>query len=181
MREKIHAYLYWGGLWCATVVGHIPSHTVRNWYYRRVMKISLPNDSIMYWGARFFGWGSFEIGRRTILGDHGFFDMRRGITIGDDVNIASEVRIWTAQHDIDIEGSPVEGGKVTIGDRAFIGSRVTILPGVSIGEGVVVGSGAVVTKDLPSWTVCFGVPARPVRERRVMKYELDTSERALFQ
>jgi acetyltransferase-like isoleucine patch superfamily enzyme len=35
--------------------------------------------------------------------------------------------------------------------------------GVTVGEGCVIGSGSVVTRDMPAWTVCAGVPCRPIR------------------
>lgn len=177
----MHAVVYWGRLLGATWVGSWPSHTLRNAFYRSVLGICLPRDSIIYWKARFFGHSGLSIGHHSIIGDGAFLDMRNGITIGDHVNIASEVRIWTAEHDIESLSLATTGGAVVISDRAFLGSRVTVLPGVTIGEGTVVGAGAVVTKDLPAWTVCFGTPARPVRERRRDEYVVSTSERALFQ
>ena len=39
------------------------------------------------------------------------------------------------------------------------------MPGLTIGDGAVVGSGAVVTKDVPSFAVVVGVPARKVKDR----------------
>jgi acetyltransferase-like isoleucine patch superfamily enzyme len=46
----------------------------------------------------------------------------------------------------------------------MIGAGSTILPNIEVGEGAFVAAGAVVTKDVPSWTVFAGVPARPVRQ-----------------
>ena len=40
-----------------------------------------------------------------------------------------------------------------------------ILPGVTIGEGAVVAGGAVVTKDIPSFEIWGGVPAKKIRSR----------------
>jgi acetyltransferase-like isoleucine patch superfamily enzyme len=180
-RRNLHSFKYWGLLWGATVVGHLPSHAIRNSYYRRGLGVVLPKTSVIYWGSRFFGLKGLVIGENSILGDHGFFDGRRGITIGNNVNIASEVRIWTSEHDIESPTFETTGAGVTIGDHAFIGSRVTILPGVRIGEGAVIGAGAVVTHDIPEWTVAFGVPAKPVRVRSRVSYKLSTEERAWFQ
>jgi len=181
MKKTLHSVKYWGLLWLATVVGHVPFHWVRNLVYRHGLGVTLPKSSIIYWGSRFFGLRGIDIGEHTIVGDHAFLDGRRGITIGNNVNIASEVRIWTAEHDVYSADFATIGGPVRIGSWAFIGSRVTILPGVTIGEGAVIGAGAVVTKDIPPWTIAFGVPARPVRERPKQSYTLQTSERALFQ
>jgi acetyltransferase-like isoleucine patch superfamily enzyme len=48
----------------------------------------------------------------------------------------------------------------TIHDNVSIGGGCTILPGVTIGEGAFIGGGSVVTKDVPPWTMAYGVPAR---------------------
>jgi len=42
--------------------------------------------------------------------------------------------------------------------------NVTILPGVTIGECAVIAAGAVVVKDVPSYTVVGGVPARVIKK-----------------
>ena len=47
----------------------------------------------------------------------------------------------------------------------MLGANVVVHPNVTIGEGTIVGSQSLVTKSLPPWTICFGVPARAVRRR----------------
>jgi chloramphenicol O-acetyltransferase type B len=59
-----------------------------------------------------------------------------------------------------------------IQDDAWIGAGSIILPGVTIGEGAVVAAGSVVTKDVPSYTVVAGVPARPIKRIDLEKGEL---------
>lgn len=52
---------------------------------------------------------------------------------------------------------------VVVESDVWIGRNVTILAGVTIGRGCTIGAGAVVTKDMPPYTVCIGVPAKPVK------------------
>jgi acetyltransferase-like isoleucine patch superfamily enzyme len=51
-----------------------------------------------------------------------------------------------------------------VGKGASLGSSVTILCGVNIGEHAIVGAGSVVTKDVPSYTIVAGNPARVIRK-----------------
>lgn len=59
----------------------------------------------------------------------------------------------------------VDKGPIVIGDDVWLGANATVLGGVSIGQGAVVAAGAVVTKDLPPYAICGGVPARVLRFR----------------
>ena len=159
--------LYW-----LTIVGYLPSHAVRNFFYR-CSGIQLDPTSSLHWRARFFVPEGFRIGPYCTLGNDGFYDAREGITIGQCVSIAGEVRIYTREHVLDDPFFGETGGPVTIHDYACIGSRVTILPRVTIGVGAVVASGAVVTNDVPPYHVVGGVPAKFIRERsHDLRYKL---------
>lgn len=55
---------------------------------------------------------------------------------------------------------------LTIGNDAWIGDRVTILSGCrTIGNGAIIAAGAVVTRDVPSYAIVGGVPAKIIRFR----------------
>jgi len=56
-------------------------------------------------------------------------------------------------------------GGTTIGNDVWICEGVRILSGVTIGDGAVLGSRSVVAKDVPSYAVVVGNPARVVRYR----------------
>lgn len=181
----------------ATLVGIIPSHTIRLFLYRYVFGIKIGNNSSIHWLARFNQPSGISIGNNTVIGNDAFLDGRmkrewkkgenkiigyikafifdhdRPVKIGNNVSIAGEVRIYTMQHDIDSPDFVEVGARVVIEDYAVIGTRVTILPGVTVGRGAVVASGAVVTKDVEPYTVVGGVPAVFIRNRsKDLRYTL---------
>ena len=176
-------YRAWTRLWddlrlyLLTLVGHVPSHAFRNFWYRAA-GVTLPRTSAIHWRARFFYPQGLRIGEHTTIGNDAFLDAREGLTLGACVNVAAEVRIYTREHDVDDPWFRESGAAVSIGDYAYVGTRVTILPGVTIGEGAVVASGAVVTKDVAPYMLVGGVPAKPIRERsRDLRYKLGYAKR----
>lgn len=100
------------------------------------------------------------------------------ITIGNNVLIAPDVRIYTATHPIELNErlTPTETTRgteytrhtfalpVTIEDGCWIGGGVIILPGVRIGKGSVIGAGSVVTKNIPANSLAVGNPCKVVRK-----------------
>jgi chloramphenicol O-acetyltransferase type B len=125
----------------------------------------------------------FSIGRGT-YGDPEVvsWDSGRMLTIGAFCSIAPGVRIFLGgDHRIDwvttypfsemweagkrFPGHPSSRGDVIIGNDVWIGNEALILSGVTIGDGAVVGARAVVARDVPSYAIVAGNPARVVRMR----------------
>jgi len=50
-----------------------------------------------------------------------------------------------------------------IGKNCFIGMNSIIMPGVKISDNVIIGAGSVVTKNVPSYVICAGNPARIIK------------------
>lgn len=147
----------------------IPSHHVRNFIYRNVSGMHLANSAVLYYGAEVRGPSNIWIGKGSIIGDNSILDGRNGIRVGENVVFASNVRIWTEQHDHRDPWFRCETQihkPVIIDDRAWIGSHAIILHSVHIGEGAVVAAGAVVTKDVPPYTIVAGIPAKKVADRK---------------
>ncbi|SOC06597.1 sugar O-acetyltransferase [Pseudobutyrivibrio ruminis] len=89
------------------------------------------------------------------------------IRIGDNVQIAPNVSIYTAGHPVHpaTRNTLYEYGiDVTIGNNVWIGGNVVICPGVTIGDNTVIGAGSVVTKDVPAWSIAAGNPCRVIRK-----------------
>jgi len=52
---------------------------------------------------------------------------------------------------------------VIVEEDVWIGCNVTLLAGVTIGRSSTIAAGAVVTKSLPPYCICGGVPAKPIK------------------
>ena len=158
-------------------LGRVPSHRLRNHFYRRA-GLTLPRTSSIHWRAEFYHPGGVVIGEHCTIGDTCFLDGRNGITVGANVNVGSHVSIYTRQHDVDSPDFAEKGAPVVIGDYAWIASHAVLLPGVTIGEGAVVAAAAVVTKDVAPYTLVGGNPAQLIRERnRDLRYRLGYAKR----
>jgi len=57
-------------------------------------------------------------------------------------------------------------GGVEIREDVWLGGKVTVLGGVVLGRGAVVAAGAVVTRSIPEYGICAGVPAKIMKNRR---------------
>lgn len=59
----------------------------------------------------------------------------------------------------------ITGGNVKIGYCSAIGIGVNILHGRTIGDHTIIGSGSLVYEDFDDKLICYGIPAKVVRER----------------
>ena len=149
----------------------LPSKTIRRFYINLHGTCNIAPSALLYNGLKWWA-GPLKIGGGSSVGFRCHLDCRNGIEIGNNVDLASEVMIWTKHHDYNDPHFATKGGPVIIGDYAWLCARCIILPGVKIGEGAVVAAGAVVCRDVEPWTIAGGVPAKKigVRERKDYKY-----------
>lgn len=116
---------------------------------------------------------NFYIGRDSlietdcVIGNNVIFGNKVGIVgrfdhnfqeIGTPVRLASQIRDKNYNW---------KGLNLTtyIGNDVWIGYGVTIMQGVSIADGAIIGAGSVVTKDMETYSICVGNPARKIRNR----------------
>ena len=110
--------------------------------------------------------GNFKVGYGV------YFDAGNAshIHIEDGVWITSRCLLLCHKRDLasyfegeDINNMPYIIADIHIGRGAHIGMDTIIMPGVTIGDGAVIGAGSLVTKDIPSYTLAVGRPAKVVK------------------
>lgn len=117
-----------------------------------------------------------KIGAGCTIGQGIYVDS--GVIIGNGVKIQNHVSIYTGvtiEDDVFLGPSMVftnvinprsfierksEFRKTTVCKGASIGANATVLCGVKVGGYAMVGAGAVITKDVPSFAVMIGNPAK---------------------
>lgn len=112
------------------------------------------------------------IGEGTSIGEMN--NIRAGggkITIGKKCILSQNINIIAANHLIEKDKFMIdqawdtEKNFVEIGDDVWIGTGVSILPGVKVGAGSVIAAGSVVTKDVDSYAIVAGIPAKLLKYR----------------
>ena len=187
IRTLDKLYIYWEKLfkkgwqrYMLFQVGLIPSHHIRKFIYK-ALGAEIGKNVVFHFRTEVRGLHRLKIGDGTIIGDNALLAAQRGLTIGKNVNLSSNVSIYSGAHDHRdpyFRSTPATTHPVNIGDRVWIGSNAIILTGVNIGEGAVVCAGAVVTKDVEPYAVVAGIPAKKVNERpHDLRYEFKKSVR----
>jgi acetyltransferase-like isoleucine patch superfamily enzyme len=96
------------------------------------------------------GGGTLELGSNVSLGYRTIINCHQNISIGDNVNIAPDVKIY--DHDHNFKDHPLSGNewrtsfiteKIEIGSNVWIGANTIILRGTIIGDNTVIGAGCI--------------------------------------
>ena len=118
------------------------------------------------------GYECIRLGEGVFIGPHAYLSADGvEIAIGDDTVIGPGFYAIAGDHRFDEPGVTFRGSDrgvnqaIRIGCNVWIGARVTVLKGVTIGDGAVIGAGSIVTRDIDSFAVAVGTPARLVRWR----------------
>jgi acetyltransferase-like isoleucine patch superfamily enzyme len=138
------------------------------WFKQKVLNCG--GNKNVYWPVHFtskvYDADKIHIGIDAYPGIMGgcYITGRGGLYIGDYTQIAPNVVIVTANHDVYDSRKHIEA-PVKIGKYCWIGAGAKIMPGVELGDWTIIGSGAVVTKSfIDGYCVIAGVPATKIKE-----------------
>ncbi|MGI9651850.1 acyltransferase [Chryseobacterium sp. RLHN22] len=156
----------------ALILGYIPIHWLRIFYYRNFLRVKIGKNSTIHRCCQ-IRWGKIVIGDNVIIGENALLDGRVGLYIGNNVNFSSNVSVYSLQHDYNSPDFAAVGNPVYIKDNTWISCNTVILPGVTVHEGAVVAAMCLVNKDVPEYSVVGGVPFKIISKRnRDIQYKL---------
>jgi acetyltransferase-like isoleucine patch superfamily enzyme len=121
--------------------------------------------------GKFYFPEEIYIGDYCYVGPEAYWYGVGGVSIGPGTLIGPQSTIWTANHNYESQtlvpyDEEIIKKKVTIGSVCWLGFGVKICPGINIGDGVVIAMGSVVTKDIPSYSIVGGNPAKIIGQRK---------------
>jgi maltose O-acetyltransferase len=111
---------------------------------------------------------NIKIGSHCHINENVFI---QGATIGNYVMLAPGTCILNSTHNIERIDIPMvmqgelKGLNPIIEDDVWIGRNSIILPGIVVKKGSIVAAGAIVTKNVESYSIVGGVPAKLIRKR----------------
>ena len=140
-------------------VTHIPFYAIRHGVLR-LWGAKIGKGSAIFRDTTVLGIDQITIGENVVISFRCMLDARGGLTIGDNVVIASDVHFITGTHLPDSDTFAYTLEPIVLGDFVWIASRATVLPNVTIGRGAVVGATSLVRSDVGEMEIVAGVPAK---------------------
>ncbi|HJP56427.1 MAG TPA: acyltransferase [Gemmatimonadales bacterium] len=109
--------------------------------------------------------GDVDVGEGTWIGPNTVLDGSGGLRIGATCSISAGVQIYT--HDsvrwaLSGGRAPYDRAPVVIGDHCYLGPCTVVTSGVTIGRHCLIGAHSLVNRDLPDYSIAWGVPCRVV-------------------
>lgn len=114
----------------------------------------------------YFPW-NLEAGDESAVAEHVFIYNLGRVTLGARATISHRAHLCAGTHDHTKADFPLLRPPITIGSEAWICADAFVGPGVTIGEGAIVGARAVAMKDVRSWSIVIGNPAREAKKREI--------------
>lgn len=123
-----------------------------------------------------------QMGTDCSVNSHAYLQGK--ITMGHHVRIAPKASIIAENHGysdirIPIAAQPCTSKGITIGNDVWIGANTVIVDGIHIGSHSIIAAGSIVTKDVPSYQIVGGNPAKCIKNR--IRFALADSLKAFCQ
>lgn len=131
----------------------------------RLFGADIPFDVSVFSTAKIFAPWNLKMGEHSCIGPNTEIYNKAMVTLGDNVVVSQGAFLCTAGHDISDPENRLIVAPITIGSSAWVAADAFVGMGVTIAEGAVIGARAAVFKDVESWVVMGGNPAKFIKKR----------------
>lgn len=126
-------------------------------------------ENVMFYNLYVNGFKNLIIGNNVYIGEGTLIDLANKVIIKNNVTLAARINISTHLNvgysdNILKKTFHRQDGKVIINNNVFIGLNSVILNNVEIGENCFIGACSLINKNINSNSVCYGIPAKKIRE-----------------
>ena len=101
---------------------------------------------------------NLKLGKYVEIGAFTYINAKRGVTMGDYVQIGSHCSLYS------ISTIDNKDGNIILKKKCRVGTHSVVMPGVTIGENAVIGAFSFVNTDIPDNTLAYGIPAKKIRK-----------------
>ena len=139
------------------------------------LKITKSTTISSHASLRFGKLGVIKIGENSFVNEFCAINTcNSSIEIGDNVLIGPATVINTINHrfertDIPILEQGLNEKPIQIENDTWIGAHCTIIGGAKIGAHSIIGAHSLVTKDIPPYSIAYGIPCKVIKTREPQK------------
>lgn len=114
-----------------------------------------------------FPW-RLSIGDHSWIGEGVWIDNLAMVTIGSQCCVSQGAYLCTGSHDWSDRTFRLITRPIELGDGCWMGAKTSLAPGTQVAPGAVLTMGSMANGPIEAWTVHAGVPAKPVRQRKML-------------
>jgi len=161
--------MLWRIIW-TLFVKPFPRNMARKWkvLLLRIFGANIHSTCIIYSSAKISMPWNLVMKEHSCIANSVIIENSSIVTLGAYSIISQYSYLCTATHDIRDNNFPQYSKPIKLGRRSWVAARCFIGPGVTIGEGAVVGASSNVFKDVDSWAVVGGNPAKIIGKREII-------------
>ncbi len=167
-RKNQAVRLVWGIVW-PLGTWFLPRSMCSGWkrFLLRLFGASIHDTAVVYSSAKVYYPANLVMDEYSCLAsDVDCYNVDK-VMIGANSTVSQGSYLCTASHDITDPKNHLVTKPIVIEDQAWVGAGAFIGMGVTVHQGAVVGARAAVFKDVESWTVVGGNPAKFIKKREI--------------
>jgi putative colanic acid biosynthesis acetyltransferase WcaF len=159
-------------LWCVSYILFFRPFSLnffRSWrnFVLKIFGAKLHSKTNIYASVKIWAPWNLEMGAYSTLGPLVDCYNQGKITIGDNTTISQKAYLCASTHDFTDVKNNLILKPVFIESQVWVAADAFIGPGVTIKEGSVIGARAAVFKDVDTWSVVGGNPAKFIKKRNL--------------